>query len=384
MDLAPHFLQTGTGPVLVGDGPDTLACECGQVLVQGTRPGQLVGIAFRCAACSAVTTTPDLAEGERLLGHVVPLARDAAELPSPGVLRAGLRFADRAIVDREEGPLRPQPASRDPVVVSPELLQAVIAAYDEITGGAFAAHAAASQPLHWTGVRRYPLAWSCLHLQAWLAASPRPPLLGPTESTVAAVHVAAFRQFLSVWGAHPLFPQMAGFAAGTGFGLHELAVFATVQTLFAAGNRVGLLMAGPDTRVREWSLQTQDRLLAVETVPFPGFAWPDGKPFSAASLRHAVQAAIAGARGRVNALHPGLLILSAGLVPEQIDAPLVEAMERLCRSAGRMHRGLAGLGMITPRVGVADRPEAYGFGWVFLPVANPAYEGENKVVVPRH
>ena len=353
MDLTPHFLQVGTGPVLVGDGPDALACDCGQVLVQAYRPGHLIGIAFRCARCSAVTTTPDLAEGETLLGHVVALARDAAEMPTPGVMQPGVRFADRAIVDREEGPMRPRPVPREPLTVTPALLQEVIAAYDAITGGAFAAHAAASQPLHWTGVRRYPLAWSCLRLQAWLDAA-GDPLLGPVETTVAAMHVAAFRQFMAVWGAHPLFAQMASFAASSGFGVHELAVFASVQTLFTSGNRVGLVMAGVDTRIREWSLQTLDRLLALETVPFPGYAWPDGKPWSAASLRHSLQAAIAGARGRGNALHPGVVILSAGLVT------------------------------ITPRVGPTEVPDQFGFGWVFMPVANPAYEGENKVVVPAY
>lgn len=382
METLPHFVQVGDAPVLIGDGTEDLACGCGQPrLVQRYRPERLIAVSIRCADCGAVTTTPDLPAGASLQGHVVALDRDAQPMPNPGIMQPGVTFADRATVERMEAPLRPRRASAEPLTLTAALLQDVIEAYDRLSGGAYAAHAEASVPLHWSGVRRYPLAWSCLHLQEWLRHGTLP-LLGPHETTVAAVHVAAFRHFLASWGHHPMFPGMAALAAGSGFALHELAVFATQQALFDTGNRIGLVQPpdGPP-KLREWSVQTLDRLLAVETAAFPQFAWPDGKPWSAATLRTALQDAIGAVRGRINLRNPGILVLSAGLVPEEFDRPMHDAMQRLFRAHGRANRHLAGLAMITPRVLPADRADRYGFGWVFLPVANPDFAGENKVVV---
>jgi hypothetical protein len=382
VDLIPHFVQVGDTPVLIGDGTEDLACGCGQpVLIKGYRPDRMMAVSIRCSSCGTVTTTPDLPPGAMLRGQVVPLKRDAQPMPNPGVLQPGVTFADHATVERAEAPLRPRSPVSDPLTLSTPLLHEVAADYDRLTGGAYAAHIEASRPLEWTGVRRYPLAWSCLHLEAWLAR-PDLPLLGIIETTVAAVHVGAFRQFLTVWGHHPMFPQMAAFAASTGFALHELAVFATLGAMFDAGNRIGL-MQPPDgkPRMREWSVQTTDGLLALETAAFPRFAWPDGKPWSAASVRSALLGAIDAARGRINQRNPGILVLSPGLVPEGFDPWMQEAMERVFRASGRSHRGLAGLAMVAPRVLVADRVNRFGFGWIFQPVANPAFAGENKVVV---
>jgi hypothetical protein len=382
VEALPHFVQVGQAPVLICDGSEDLACGCGHSeLVKGYRPERLIAVGIRCSACGAVTVTPDLPPDARLTGHIVPVDRHAREMPSPGTMQPGAILADRATVHRIEAPLRPRRPSGDPVTVTPALLDEVTAAYDRLTGGAFIAHADASLPLNWTGVRRYPLAWGCLHLRSWLSGSDLP-LLGPVETTIAAIHVAAFRQFLATWEHHPLFSDMAALAATTGFGLHELAVFATLSVLFESGNRIGLLAPddGPP-RIREWSVQTGDQLLAVETAAFPKFAWPDGRPWPAAAIRSAIQDAVEGARGRINLRKPGILVLSAGLVPEDFDAPMQQGMERLFRSAGRANRGLAAMAMIAPRVVATARPDQYGFGWLFRPVANPSFEGQNGVVV---
>jgi hypothetical protein len=382
VDPTPHFVQVGDTPALIGDGTEDLACGCGQpMLVKGYRPERLIAVSIRCSNCGTVTTTPDLPTAAMLMGHVIAVGRDAQPMPNPAVMQPGVVFADRATVERAEAPLRPRRPVSEPLTLSTPLLHEVAEDYDRLTGGAYAAHVEASRPLHWTGVRRYPLAWSCLHLEAWLAR-PDLPLLGIIETTVAAVHVGAFRQFLTVWGHHPMFPQMAEFAASTGFALHELAVFATLGAMFDAGNRIGLVQP-PDgqLRMREWSIQTADRLLAVETAAFSRFAWPDGKPWSAASVRSALVDSIDAARGRINQRNPGILVLSAGLVPEGFDPWMQEGMERVFRTSGRANRGLAALAMIAPRVLVADRGNRFGFGWVFQPAANPAFAGENKVVI---
>jgi hypothetical protein len=350
-----------------------LACGCGQkVLVKGYRPDRLISVSIRCGNCGAVTTTPDLPAGSVLSGTILALDRSAREMPVSGEIAAGVTFVDRAALERTEAPLRPRRPETAPMTLTASLLREVIEAYDALSDGAYAVHAEASRPLHWTGVRRYPLAWSCLHLQAWLA-SPIQPLLGPVETTAAAVHLAAFRQFLGVWGHHPLFRDMAACAAATGFALHELAVFTAPALLFEAGNRAGLRQPNGSARIREWSLQTADGLLGVETVAFPRFAWPDGKPWTAAAIRSSLQEAISAARGRINPRNPGILVLSAGLVPEIFDARLQEGIHRLFRASGRTNRGLAAMAMIAPRVIPADGPDRFGFGWLFGPIANPAF-----------
>lgn len=381
MELAPHFVQVGNAPALVCDGRDDLACGCGQpVLIKGYRPERLVAIAVRCALCGTVTNTPDLPAGAMLQGHVVALDRNAQEMTDPGVMPPGVVFADRAAVERLEAPLRPRPPSGEPVTLSSALLRETIEAYDRLTGGAYAAHAEACLPLHWTGVRRYPLAWAVQHLQAWLSR-PDLPLLGPIETTVAAVHFGAFRQFLATWGHHPLFPEMATLAASTGFGVHELAIFAALAAVHEGGNRIGIMRpADGPPRIREWFVQAGDRLLGLEIPAFPRFAWPDGKPWSAAAIRTALQDAIDGARGRINLRNPGIVVLSVGVVPEGLDQPMRDGMDRIFRMAGRTNRGLAALATITPRVVATGRGDQYGFGWLFQPLANPAFEGENKVM----
>ncbi|MDR3535430.1 MAG: hypothetical protein P4L71_02920 [Acetobacteraceae bacterium] len=386
MELPPHFVQVGNSPVLVGDGTENLPCGCGQpVLIKGYQPERMLGLSVRCAACGAVTTTPDLPAGASLSGTVMAFERRAQEMPNAAVMPPGVTFADRATVERVDAALRPRPPAKEPVTVSPAMLREVIEAYDRLTGGAYAAHTEATLPLYWTGIRRYPLAWACLHLQAWLAGSDLP-LLGPVETTVAAAHVGAFRQFLATWGHHALFPEMAACAAETGFGVHEMAVFAALGVLSDSGNRIGLAPASDGTRnIRAWSVQTGNRVLALETPAFPYFAWPDGKPWSPPAIRSTLEDAIAAARGRINLRNPGILVLSVGSLPEGFDQPMQEGMERLLRSAGRANRGVAALAMITPRVLRTGRPDEYGFGWLFRPVANPAFEGDAKVdTTPRN
>lgn len=381
MEPAPHFVQVGNRPALIGDGPDDLVCVCGQsVLVKGYHPGRLVRIAIRCAHCGTITTTPPLPDGALLTGNVIPVERDAEEMAS-GVLQSGFTLIDRAEVSRAEAPQRPRKPSGEPVTLSSALLDELEAEYDRLTNRAFAAHVEASLPLHWTGIRRYPLAWSCLHLRAWLRDGTLP-LLGLVETTIAAVHVGAFRKFLDTWGHHPRFLEMGAAAGAGGFSIHDLAVFTVPAIMFESGNRVGLV-APPDqpARVREWFVQVGNKLLGLETVAVPRFAWPDGRPWSAAPIRTAIQDAIDSAKARINPRNPGILVLSTGLVPEDMDGPMQEGMERIFRSAGRVNRGLAALAMTTPRVGPTGRPDQFGFGWLFRPVANPAFDGEEKVLV---
>lgn len=381
MEPTPHFIQVGHGPALVGDGPQDLICSCGEsVLVQGYHPNRLIGIAIRCARCSTVTTTSSLPDGAILTGNVIPVDRGAEEMPG-GTLQPGFTLIDRAEMNRAEAPLRPRKPSAEPMTLSSRLLDEVETEYDRLTNGAFAAHAEASLPLHWTGVRRYPLAWSCLHLRAWLKDGTLP-LLGPVETTIATVHVGAFRQFLATWGHHPLFGDMAAAAAATGFSIHDLAVFTAPAIMFESGNRVGL-MATPDQpdRARDWFVQVGNKLLGLHTAAVPRFAWPDGRPWSAGSIRTAIQDAIDSAKARINPRNPGILVLSTGLVPEDLDGPMQQGMERTFRAAGRTNRGLAALAVTTPRVGATGRPDQFGFGWLFRPVANPAFEGDEKVLI---
>ncbi len=380
MDPAPHFVQVGSDPALICDGAEDLACGCGQpILIKGFRPERLIAIGVQCAACGQVTSTPDLPSGAQPAGNVVLLDRNAQLMTNPGVMPAGVTFIDRAAAARIEAPFRPRRPSGDPVTLSPALLREVGEAYNDLTNGAFAAHTEALMPLYWTGVRTFPLAWSCLHLQAWLA-DPRAPLLGPTETTVAACHLGAFRQFLAVWGAHPMFREIAALAAGSGFGLHDLAVFAAAAAVFESGSRIGMTTDPDGTpRLRGWAVQTADQTLALETVAFPRFAWPDGKPWSAASIRTALNDAVAGARGRINARHPGILVLSVGLVPDAFDKAMLEGIERFFRALGRTNPGLAALATIAPRVVPTSRMDQFGFGWLFRPMSNPA--GAGQVVV---
>ena len=381
MATDPHFVQAGSNPALIGDGPDNLRCTCGEsVLVASYHARQLVGIAIRCARCSVVTITDGLPERAILTGNVVAVDRIADSLDA-GVLKPGYVLIDRAEMVRAEAPMRPNQPSTEPLTLSTAMLDQVVATYDRLTGGAFASHADASLPLHWTGVRRYPLAWAVLHLHAWLAGSSLP-LMGPVETTIAAVHVGAFRFFIDSWGQHPLFEAMGAAAARTGFAIHALALFAAPAILFHSGNRIGFMTPpGEAPKVEDWSLLAGDRILALETVAFQRFAWPDGRPWSDAGIRNAIQDAVDGAKGRINARNHGLIVLSTGLVPEDMDRPMLEAMQRTFRSAGRANRGLAALAMLTPRVGQVGRPDQYGFAWLFRPVSNPSFEGDTRIAI---
>ena len=64
MTAEVHFVQGGEAPALVGSGLGTLACDCGNVLIEGFQASQFLALGIQCARCGAVTTTEPLPEGK--------------------------------------------------------------------------------------------------------------------------------------------------------------------------------------------------------------------------------------------------------------------------------------------------------------------------------
>jgi len=359
------------------------------VLLRGNRPGALLAIDIECAVCGAVTTTPGLAADQVIPFGARMVGRDRIPRPHPLALPAGTVLADRDELFRVDLLSRPRDVPAVPFDVSAPTLHAAGAEYDALTGGQLAAHRAAVPPdtdEMWPGLTRLPVVWALERLNAGVS-TPGFWCLAREPDAVAANQLGAFREFPSVWSQHPLFPAMAAGAASTGFSTHALAVFAAARALAVGGNRVGFsppVRAG--ARIEEFHIEIgsgeagPSERLPVLVRRFDRFDWPGGWGAEAAATRAAAIDALIASQPRINARHPGVLVLSVGAVRRQIDPVLIEGVTRALQERGRRHRGLAAVALMLPKIYATARQDQVVFGWIFLPFANPHHKSSGVII----
>lgn len=390
MEPAPHFLQVGAAPVFVGDGVDDLVCRCaGSTLVRGHRPGTLLAISIECSACGAVTTTPGLDPGQVVPFGTRMVDRNRMPVREPLVLAPGMVLADRDELVRVDLLSQPRNVPAAPFDVTAATLATAAADYDRLSGGQLAAHRSAVPPDDdddaAPGLAHLPIAWALGKLEANIE-TPGWWCLAKVPDTIAAAQLGAFREFLLVWGQHPLFPAMAAGAAATGFSTHSLAVFAAARCMAADGNRIGFVPPDRDERIDGFHITTgsteagstgmeSPERVAVLVRRFDRFDWPRGRDVQVAAARAATIDALIASQGRINVRRPGIVVLSVGSVLREHDPLIVEGIMQALHERGRRHRGLAAVALVMPKIYPTKRSDQVVFGWAYLPFGNPHHTG---------
>ncbi|MBS0640550.1 MAG: hypothetical protein JSS43_11800 [Proteobacteria bacterium] len=372
---AVHFVQQCDGPVFAGLGPGTLDCGCGRRLIDGYDPAYFIDIGLQCGTCSAVTTTPPLADDTR-----PPFAVVIAEpLAEPRTFTAELNKASfiisRAEMDRLTALYRPRtPDWR--YEVTPELVDQAVAAYQQVTGEALPSVAVDIQ----AGLRTHALAWAVAHLRAQMQQGPWRADDGiPTP--IAVLTLAGFLHFVAAWSHHPMFRPMVANVAAQRFSAHGLAPFVAAQCLSMMGNRIGFgEPEGSPPRLTGFTLATGPTdTVQVHLDVFDRFEVPFGQPWTPATLRAAVADRIAACAGRINPRHHGLLLLSPGMALAGFDEALIAATQEVLHSQGRRHRGLMAAAPVVLRLQQMPEPHAIRLCYGFFPLPNRHYEGDTSL-----
>ncbi len=361
--MTPHYVQTAGEPAVAGTGPGVFGCPCGETpLISGYAPGQFLGVAIQCGACGQVSETPGVLEGTAPPRQAVVVERGQDNPPRSIAATAALIGKDE--MDRLIALYLPREPEDPFFDLDHALLDGLEADQLRLTGRPF-------ETLNPT-YKTHPLAWALSHFRARLGDPGWRNFHGESDAVALAV-LGAFREMISSWGHHPLFRAMVGTAAARDFSFHAMAIFGAAKALAVAGNRIGFVATeAKDPRIAAVRLVVDGQSdMSISVVRFDQFEWPDASPATPASARAAILDAMSAARGHINRLHPGILILSAGAVDGAMDSILLEAMTDAIASHGKRHRGLMAIGAILPKVVVAtDFPRRGRFGFTFLPVAN--------------
>jgi hypothetical protein len=371
-----HFVQGGDGPILIGSGPGTLACSCGNPLIQGFDEARFLAIGIQCARCSAVTTTARLPEGK-----LPPRSAIVAAPSAEPRMTAMTVPPDITVVGQDEmGRLRAlfQPASPDNTyVVSDALLDAVVAAFERHAGGGLPGLGAGVSDDPFAGLREHALGWAVRHLRGRLQSGPWACVENaPTANAV--IHVTGFLHFVATWSRHPLFPAMLATAGDRGFSLHGLAPFAAAHCLTMMGNRISFPEpVGYPGRIEGFSVATgPNDTVGVRVEVFDRFEFPFGRAWDPVGLRAAVSDVLAAAQGRINLRNPGVLALSPGTALAGFDEALIEAIKSSVQELGRKNRGLMAVAPIVLRLQALADTHSIRFGYGFFPIANRHYRGD--------
>jgi hypothetical protein len=378
-----HFVQGGDGPILIGSGRGTLACSCGNILVEGFDAARFLAIGIRCARCLAVTTTDGLADGE-----LPPRSAIVAAPSAEPRMTAMTVPPDVSVVGQEEmGRLQAlfQPASPDHTyTVSDALLDEAVAAFERHVGGALPGGVAASDN-PFAGLRQHALGWAVRHLRGRLRSETWACLEdAPTANAV--VHVTGFLHFVATWARHPLFPAMVATAGDRGFSLQGLARFAAAHCLTMMRNRISFPPpSGYPGRIEAFSVVTgpgdgiTDEGVGVHVEVFDRFEFPFGRAWDQAGLQAAVSEVLGAAQGRINLRHPGVLVLSPGTALAGFDEALIEAVKASVQGLGRRNRGLMAVAPVVLRLQPLADAHSVRFGYGFFPIANRHYRGDGVV-----
>ncbi len=357
-------MQAGDGPVLIGDGGGTLACACGQILVEGFAAERFLAVAIACGRCGTVTVTDPLPEGvlpprSALIAAPSAAPREAAMTVPPGVTMVG-----QAEMARFQAMFLP--ASPDNVYrIGPDLLEQADAAF----GGSLM-QAAADHPLG-----------SVVRLLREAMAHESGGRVSDAPTAAALTQVIGFLHFVATWSRHPLFSAMMATAGERGFDLHGLTPFATAHCLMMMGNRVRFPEpSGYPPRIEGFELVTGPAdTVAVHVEVFDRFEYPGGEAWDPPSLLTSVAAAVRAAQGRINLRHPGLLVLSPGNALAGFDEALIAAVKEAVAGIGRQNRGLMGVAPVVLRLQTLPDPGSVRFGYGIFPIPNRHYRGQNAI-----
>jgi hypothetical protein len=372
-----NFVQACEEPIFIGRGDGTLACGCGQVLIEGYDPDRFLGVSIRCGHCAEVVVTPPLPTGSEPPSAVVVAEAVAEPRTGTTTLPANVYVVGRVEYDRIAALYQPHMPEDNVYRISADLLDQVAAASEAALGTPRPGCGGPSADDPFAGSMQHALAWAVAHLRRRLRADS----WGSRESeasSAAATNVAAFLHFVRTWSHHPLFPAMAATAAERGFSLHGLAPFAAAHCLSLQGNRIGFptpkdvsarighlyVAAGPSDRV------------TVHPEVFDRFEYPYGRVWDPASLQEAVSAVVLRSQGRINLKNPGILLLSPGIALGGYDEALIEAVKGAVQSAGRKNRGLMAVTPVVLRIQDTPDPHAVRFGYGLFPILNRHYRGE--------
>jgi hypothetical protein len=338
------------------------ACGCGQsLLIAGYEPRQFLGIDIKCADCGRICQTPGLPEGAMPPPSVTVVDRGATNPPTR-------LTADMVLISREESRRLAalcQPRATD--TVSHALTDALLDDLDNQQWrftGTYLDPAPASY-------KSAPLAWAVAHLRERLKNSDWKTFAGDNDM-VAMTVIAAFRDLFAGWAHHPLFNAMVNSVASDRFSLHALAILGAAKSLTLSGNQV-IFIPGPGPRPEIFGLrlgQDPDDSKTVVVNRFDRFEWPDHASATPRSVNAAVEQALASARGAINRLHPGILVLSGGASDATLDRLMFDGIVAAIATEGKRNRGLAAVAAIFPKIGLTGNPREVRFGYAFYPVPN--------------
>ena len=373
MGVIPHFVQSGQTPAIAGTGFGLLGCRCGQsLLISGYEARQYLGISIQCAACGQITDTPGLPAGVTPPRSVTMIERGAGT-PAP-VMTADTVLISREEMDRLSALYEPRPTNDLIHKVSDAML-------DDIE----------FQQKRWTdipldpspdGYHDQPLAWAVKHFRERLGDPDWTTFSGDHDG-VAMTVLAAFQDMFASWVNHPLFPAMVRTVGAQGFSLHAMATFGAAKALAAAGNRVGFTATeGGRNRILSQAIAIEGQTpISIAVTRFDKYEWPNAGKATPQNVLAEVLKTMDAARGHINRLHPGILVLSSGASAALFDEYLTQALFYAIGQHGRRHRGLTALALIMPKVGVTGQPREVKFGYTFYPVPNRADEAGRPVRV---
>lgn len=368
----PHFVQRCAGPVFIGQGSGTLACGCGQVLIEGYDPARFLAVALQCGQCDEVTVTPSLAD-ETAPPFAVVIAEPLGEpRESPTTLPPSAFIIGRTEMDRITALYQPAEPGSNLYAFTSSLLDEAEEAYRRQAGAALPAVESNIGSL-----RVHALAWSIGHIRERMRDDGWACLDAPPISS-ACCHVAGFLHFQATWGHHPLFPAMFATAAEKGFSLHALTPFAAAYCLSRQGNRVGFpRQDGFPGRIEAFSVATgPTETLPVLTRAFDRYDYPSERPWDPAVLKSDAQELIEAEQARINPRNPGLLVVSLGATMGRFDEVFIGGVQAALSAVGRKHRGLMAVAPAMLRLLPAASSQQVQFGYGFFPVANRHYRGD--------
>nr|WP_294510001.1 hypothetical protein [uncultured Rhodopila sp.] len=383
MTAEANFVQACEGPVFTGSGSGTLACSCGQALIEGYDPARFLGVAIQCGQCAAVTVTPGLpAEiappAAAVLAETVAEVRTATTAIPPNVYVVG-----RIEYDRIAALYQPHTPADNVYPISALLLDEVAATYESMLGVPLPDSSIAKADDPFAGSSEHALGWAVAHLRGRLRAESWASRESEASSA-AGTNVAAFLHFVRTWSHHPLFPAMAATAAERGFSLHGLAPFAAAHCLTMQGNRIGFPTpaAVPGRIGHIYVAAGPSDMVTVLPEVFDRFEYPYGAAWNAPGLLAAVSEVVLRSQARINLKNPGILLLSPGVALGGYDEALIVAVKTAVQSAGRKNRGLMGVTLIVLRMRDTPDPHSVRFGYGLFPIVNRHYRGETLVAPP--
>jgi hypothetical protein len=371
----PHAVQVGLAPAFIGEGSGDLVCPCGQsVLIRGYLPRNFLAISIKCFRCGAVSVTPGLPDGDVLPHDAVAVPRRAVAMVASTTIPRAAVFASEEAIQHDYAATRPRSAPAEPMTLDASVLAATAADFDRLSGGALAAHIAAAERSVSLDATEYPFALAQLRLRG-LVDRPGWSWLYQNDDAMAAMHIAAFQDFLHCWGQYPRLDRLAPALAAPGRFLRIMTGFATAKLLYDAGNRVGLSL--PDA-VPHFSAGSDEALSLAMLAP-DALQWRRRERWNAQVIRSAVTEALASVQGQVNGRRPGIVVLSVSILLPGFEQALVDGIGAVLHSVGRKHRGVAAVVFVMPKVAPVKRLDQVGFGYDFCPVTNPYYSGENPI-----